>query len=137
MPPLPPALPILAPPEDDSRRSALCRKPGWPDLGGVAGAGGVWVSGFLASFGPGATAGPGELACPTEGLWVGFPPAFGGGTGLPDGGFELDENLELMLVIHELRRPREGDLGSFEPLAEGGVGGAGFSEASFVWREDL
>lgn len=49
----------------------------------------------------------------------------------------MDENLELILVIHELRLPSEGDFGSFVPLAGGVAVGLVFSELGRVWREGL
>lgn len=114
---MPYALPMLAPPEDDNRRNALWRKPGCPDLGEDAGGGGDVISGLMISLAPGVKAAPKGFDCSNEGLRAGLPPAFCVGAGSVDARFELDENLELMLVIQELRLPKEGGLGSLAFLA--------------------
>lgn len=131
---MPPALPKLAPPPDDSRRSALCRNPGCPDLGEGGGGGVVDTSGFLAPLAPGPTAAPKGFGSSLSGLEPDFPFSDCLGPGLGCAEFELLENLELRLVIHELRLPRcpeEGDLDSLALLVGGGVDGT-FSELGRV-----
>ncbi|KAL9000919.1 MAG: hypothetical protein Q9188_005575 [Gyalolechia gomerana] len=135
MPPLTPILPMLAPPDDDSRRKAFCKKPGCPDLGEGGVCGGDETSCLLTSFALGATAAPKGFGCSADGLWAGLPPGFGAGIEPVDEGLALDENFELMLVIHELRLPREpmeGDLESFAPLVDGEAIEAILSELSGV-----
>ncbi len=137
MPPLPPALPIFAPLEDDKRRNALCRKPGCPDFGEVAGGGGDEISGFLTSFATGVEGAPKAFGCSVEGIEAGFSAASWAGGVLAAEGLAPEENLELKLVIHELRLPSEGDLGSFALLVGVEGEGAVFSEEKRVWREGL
>lgn len=95
------------------------------------------ISGFLTSFAPGATAAPKGFGCSVQGIWAGFSPASWAGGVLVAEGLAPDENLELKLVIHELRLPNEGDLGSFVLLVGVEGEGAVFSEEKRVWREDL
>ena len=105
------AFPIVVLPLDDSRRNALDRKEGWPDLGDCWG----WdaeSSDFLTSLTPWGTAAAKGFGDSNPGLIGGFVswgetgraetgrPATGGGLGAL-------ENLELMLEIHEFRLPGE------------------------------
>lgn len=95
------------------------------------------ISGFLISLAPGETAAPKGFDCSTERVWAGLAPAFWLGAGAVGGVFELEENLELMLVIQELRLPKEGDFGSFGLLAGEGELGVDFSELERGWREGM
>ena len=102
----------------------------WPVFGLVDSAGGV-VSDFLTSFDPGLTAVPKGLVKSGCGVAggdfgaggvVGPEPATGGGV------FELEENFELILDIHEFLLPGSAALGSLGFLAAGGVCASSFSE---------
>lgn len=95
------------------------------------------ISDLLTSLVPGETAAPKGFDCSTEGLWAGLPPVFWVGAGPVAEGFELEENLELMLVIQELRLPKEAVFGSFGILAGEGVLGAILSELDREWSEGL
>lgn len=87
---------------------------------------------FLKSFAPGATAAPKGFDCSTDGLWAGFVTGLGAEVEIVDELLGLDENLELMLVIHELRLPKEGDLESLALLADDEVIEVFLSELSGV-----
>ena len=104
----------------------------------VFGPGGWFVAGvaiFLDSFAPGETAAPNGFVCSACGLGRGFVrggdsgPVLVGVVGVV--GLEPDENLELMLDIHEFRLPKRGCRGSLGLLGEFGVGDSNFSE--LVW----
>lgn len=95
-----------------------------PLAGGVEGG----VSIFLASLAVGVTAAPKGFGSSGCGLLGGDFET--GGTGKPvllAGGFVLEVNFELMLDIHEFRRPIGAALGSFWFLGELGPGST-FSE---------
>ncbi len=61
------------------------------------------MSGLLMSLAPGVTAAPKGFGCSACGLGAGFAAVGETGPELPVGGFEPEENFELMLDIHEFR----------------------------------
>lgn len=90
----------------------------WPVFGLPAGVDGG-VSGFLGSFEPGVTAAPNGFEYSGLGLAGGDFAGFGDVVDGPGAvGFELDENFELILDIHEFLLPRDATLGSLVFLEE-------------------
>lgn len=91
---------MLVPPPEDSRRSAPERKPcpGLGDTGGVE----AGESTFLVILIPGGCAAPNGSACSSWGLFG--PVGEDAGSTLGPPAAEPDENFELILDIHELRR---------------------------------
>lgn len=107
---MPAAFPMVLPPVDESRLSALCRKvcPALGDPGGV----GLGDSNFLASLVAEEAATLEELLCSPWALFGDFAGVSASVFGLGDDAFEL-ENFELKVVTHELLRPVGAGLGSF------------------------
>ena len=121
---MPVAFPNPAFPLEESRLKALWRNPG---LFGDAGGDGAGASDFLISFAPEDTARGFEESC--FGLLKAFAPFERSGSRPDDPAFEPEEeNLELMLVIHEFRLPVAPVLESFEDF-EFGVLGSSFADA--------
>ena len=91
-----------------SRRRALCRNEGAPDLGDIWG---CWAaaSGTLRSLGDEGVVPPTLFNWSFRGLGRGFS-ADDVGSGLEGGGVFEEENLELMLLIHDGFLPRDGDV---------------------------
>ena len=93
-------------------------------------------SAFFASFEPGGTAAPKGLGFSNDGLGLVFAVWGVAGEAGVKGEFELEENLELSVDIHELRRPGEAGrlaFGSFVPFAEVCMGDEGLSLSVFAW----
>lgn len=103
---------------------------------GLAGGVGVKESGFLASLAPGVTAAPKGFANSGPGLVGGdLGAAAGAGFELVVDAFELEENLELKLVIHEFLLPGGPCFGSLGFFVELGLCPSGFSELARCMRE--
>ena len=97
---------MLLPPLEESLRSAVCKKV-CPVLGLVDGAG-DGVSDFLISFEPEVTAAPNgfvKSGCGLGGGDLETGGALGAELAAVGDGFELEENFELILDIHEFRLP--------------------------------
>ncbi len=108
IPPVPEAFPIVLLLLDESLLSALCMNV-LPDFGLEDG-----FAGELSAFLVGVTAAPKGFAR-GSGAGLGGGDFVEGGDAFPETvgcGFELEENLELMLDIHEFRLPGGGILGS-------------------------
>lgn len=97
---------MLLPPLEESLRSAVCKKV-CPVLGLVDEAG-DGVSDFLTSFEPGVTTAPKgfvKSACGLGGGGLETGSALGAEPAAAGDEFELEENFELILDIHEFRLP--------------------------------
>lgn len=120
----------VAPLLDDNLLKALDRKEGWLDLGGVVDGSALAGSDFFPSFEPGVTAAPKGSGFSNDGLGFVFAVCGDEGVAGVEGVLELEENLELIVDIHELRRPGEAGrlpLGSFVPFRAICTGDGGFS----------
>lgn len=137
MPPPPEALAVrVAPLLEDSLRRALDKNEGCPVLGGVLDGDALAGSDFFASFEPGRMAAPKGLGFSNGELGLVFPVWGVAGEEGIEGEFELEENLELSVDIHELRRPGEAGRLAFEsfvPFAGICIGDEALALSVFEW----
>lgn len=115
------AAPLL----DDSLLKALDKNDGWPLFGGVVDGDGFVESDFFMSLEPGVTAAPKGFGLSKCGLGTVFAVEGDAGEAGAEELLELEENLELILDIHEFRRPGEFEGPAFESFVALGGGCAG------------
>jgi len=125
---------MLLPPLEDSRRKALCKKV--CPLLGLAGGVVAGASCLLISFAPGVRAASNGFVNSRPGLPGGeLDAAAGAGLEPVAVVFELEENLELRLVIHEFLLPIGPCFGSLGGFVEVGLCTSGLSELA-RWRRE-